>query len=181
MSAWLSLSGRCRFDFAQPARRALLPLAWLVSTAVAGSAHAQSSVPPPLPAGVQSIAPALALSPRQVAQARLHYMQHCMGCHLPDGSGAPDKGIPSMHNMLGRFLQVPGGRDFIAQVPGVMNATLDDAQVAQLMNWLLLQVSAATMPPQTEPYSAEEIARLRKSRPLDVQATRAALVARMAP
>lgn len=175
------------FDFAQPAaplpersRRELRGLfALLLSATALGGAHAQSSVPPPMPQGAQVVALALAQTPRQAAQARLQYMQHCMGCHLPDGSGAPDKGIPSMHNMLGRFLQVPGGRAFIVQVPGVMNSALNDADIAQLMNWLLPQVSAATLPTNTAPYTAEEIRQLRQTRPTDVPATRAALVAQL--
>lgn len=136
---------------------------WGLSGGLALSAQAQS----------------LAQTPQQAAQAHLQYMQHCMGCHLPDGSGAPDKGIPSMHNMLGRFLQVPGGRAFIVQVPGVMNSALNDAEIARLMNWLLPQVSAATLPAQTPAYTAEEIARLRQSRPVDVPAVRAGLVEKM--
>lgn len=180
MTARASLAAGRGFDFAPPARRRWVPLALLLSAAALGGAHAQSSVPPPMPAGAQAVAPALALTPRQVGQSRLLYMQHCMGCHLPDGSGAPDKGIPSMHNMLGKFLAQPGGRAFIVQVPGVMNSGLDDTQVAQLMNWLLPQVSAATLPADTAPYTAEEIARLRQNRPLDVPAARQALVAKMA-
>ncbi|NDY91245.1 c-type cytochrome [Ideonella livida] len=153
------------------------------ATGVAGALAAPEvppSVPPPAPAGAQAVAPALALTPRQVAQSRLHYMQHCMGCHLADGSGAPDKGIPSMQGALGRFLAVPGGREFIVQVPGVMNAALTDAEVAQLMNWLLPQVSVSTLPPDTAAYTAAEISRLRQTRPLDVPAARAALVAQWA-
>ena len=111
------------------------------------------------------------------ARARISFIHHCSGCHLADGSGAPDKGIPSMRDALGRFLQVRGGREFIAQVPGVMNAPLGDRDVADLMNWLLPYVARSTIPSDTEPYTADEIARLRKSRPLDVLATRRELVA----
>ncbi len=153
--------------------------AWLLAGASAVLAQHNPSVPPPMPAGAQALAPALALTPKQAGQARLHYMQHCMGCHTPDGSGAPEKGIPSMRDMLGKFLAQPGGREFIVQVPGVMNAALSDAEVAQLMNWLLPQVSAASLPADTRPYTGAEIARLRQNRPLDVPATRQALVARM--
>ena len=110
------------------------------------------------------------------AQARLQYLQHCMGCHLEDGSGAPERGVPSMRGQLGRFLSVPGGREFIVQVPGVMNSGLSDADTARLMNWLLPRVSAATLPPGTAPYTEAEIARLRTTRPLDVPAARQALV-----
>jgi len=113
------------------------------------------------------------------ARARLQYLQHCSGCHLVDGSGSPTKGIPSMRGMLGRFLQVPGGREFIVQVPGVMNSALRDADVANLMNWLVPAVSAATLPAGFQPYTAQEIARLRSSRPADIMAFRARLVREM--
>jgi mono/diheme cytochrome c family protein len=119
------------------------------------------------------------LPTRQAAQARLSYMQHCMGCHLPDGSGAPDKGIPSMRDMLGQFLAVPGGRAFIVQVPGVMNSALSDQDIALLMNWLLPQVSLATLPPGTAPYTGAEITELRRHRPVDIPATRQALIKQM--
>lgn len=113
------------------------------------------------------------------ARARLNYLHHCAGCHLADGSGAPSQGIPSMRGPLGRFLAVPGGREFIVQVPGVMNSPLSDGDTAQLMNWLLPALTVETLPPDTAPYSAEEIARLRRTRPLDVMAVRAELVRRM--
>ena len=113
------------------------------------------------------------------ARARLQYLQHCSGCHLVDGSGSPTKGIPSMRGMLGRFLQVPGGREFIVQVPGVMNSALRDAEIANLMNWLVPAVSAETVPAGFQPYTAQEIARLRNSRPADIMAFRARLVREM--
>ena len=113
------------------------------------------------------------------ARARLQYLQHCSGCHLVDGSGSPTKGIPSMRGMLGRFLQVPGGREFIVQVPGVMNSALRDAEIANLMNWLVPAVSAETVPAGFQPYTAQEIARLRQSRPADIMGFRARLVREM--
>ncbi|MDC8786386.1 c-type cytochrome [Roseateles koreensis] len=113
-------------------------------------------------------------------RAQRNYTQFCSGCHLPDGSGAPTKGIPSMQGMLARFLGVPGGRQYIVQVPGVMNSGLKDGEVAELMNWLVGQMSpenAATPPPG---YSPSEIAMLRSTRPVDVPAARRALIQRMA-
>jgi cytochrome c553 len=107
---------------------------------------------------------------------RLQYLQFCSGCHLPDGSGSPAFGVPSMRGLLGQFLQVPGGREFIVQVPGVMNSALSDADIANLMNWLVPEVSAPTMPARFKPYTTQEIARLRKTRPADVPAARAPLI-----
>jgi mono/diheme cytochrome c family protein len=113
------------------------------------------------------------------AHAQLNYLQHCVGCHGLDGGGAPSKGIPTMRGNLGRFLQVPGGREFIVQVPGVMNTSLGDADIAELMNWLLPRISAATLPPGLRPYSEPEIAQLRSTRPADVPATRRGLMEAM--
>lgn len=112
-------------------------------------------------------------------RAQVQYMQHCAGCHLADGSGEPAKGIPSMRGQLGLFLTVPGGREFIVQVPGVMNSPLSDADTANLMNWLLPAITANTLPAGTAPYTTAEIARLRSTRPVDVMAVRAELMSRL--
>lgn len=110
------------------------------------------------------------------ARALRNYKLHCMGCHLADGSGAPAKGIPTMRDALGKFLWTPGGRQFIVQVPGVMHTPLRDAEVAELMNWLLRTVSPSTVPTGTAPYTADEITRLRATRPVDIPGTRRQLV-----
>ncbi|MDR2186725.1 MAG: hypothetical protein LBE62_01575 [Azonexus sp.] len=108
------------------------------------------------------------------ARARRNYTLHCAGCHLPDGSGAPEQGVPAMRGVLIAFQKVPGGRDYLAQVPGVMNSGLSDYEIAELMNWLIPQM--AGQPPA---YSAAEIARLRASRPVDIVAARMQLIEKM--
>jgi cytochrome c553 len=117
--------------------------------------------------------------PSSDVRAQRNYLHNCVGCHQTDGSGAPAEGVPSFQGMLGSFLHVSGGREYIVQVPGVMNSSLHDRDIAELMNWLLPRVAGQTLPPGTPPYTAEEIARLRKSRPLDFAATRRDLVSRM--
>ena len=110
------------------------------------------------------------------ARANRHYLLNCVGCHLVDGSGAPGKGIPSMVGTLPKFLQVPGGREYITQVPGVMNSGLNDKQVAELMNWLVPRMADPAASVESPNYTAQEIGRLRGSRPLDFAATRRALL-----
>lgn len=143
---------------------------------LAGTAAAALAAVAALATAAAAAAPVTA---PDAARARLQYLQYCSGCHLADGSGSPVYGIPVMRGMLGRFLHVSGGREYIVQVPGVMNSPLSDADIANLMNWLLPTVSAATLPAEVAPYTAAEIARLRLDRPLDVMARRAALVERM--
>lgn len=109
----------------------------------------------------------------------LNYRQYCSGCHLEDGSGAPAKGIPNMRGVLGHFLRVEGGREFIVRVPGVSHTPLADADVAELMNWLLSGIAQPSLPAQAEPYTAAEIGRLRRTRMVDIPGTRAGLVARL--
>lgn len=109
------------------------------------------------------------------ARARLNYVQHCIGCHHLDGTGAPDKGIPSMQGLLGRFAATAEGRDYIVQVPGVMNSPLNDADIAAMMNWLVPEMSPERRA-HFAPYTADEIARLRKTRPADVSAVRRRLI-----
>jgi mono/diheme cytochrome c family protein len=106
---------------------------------------------------------------------RGHFVLHCAGCHRADGSGAPDKYVPDLRR-LGSFLRLEGGREFVIGVPGVMGSGLDDAQVAEVTNWLLATVARDSVPDGHRPYTAAEVAATR-SRPMpDVAAVRHRLV-----
>ncbi|MBK9135166.1 MAG: cytochrome C [Betaproteobacteria bacterium] len=109
----------------------------------------------------------------------LNYARYCSGCHGGDGAGRPAKGVPDMRGVLGHFLRVSGGREFIVRVPGVSYTPLADADVAALMNWLLAGIAQPSLPPQAAPYTAEEVARLRSTRMADIPGTRAELVRRL--
>ena len=110
---------------------------------------------------------------------QLDYMLQCQGCHLEDGTGKPDVGVPTMVGLAERFLAVPGGRAYLVQVPGVNQAPLDDRAIAELMNWLLVRYRGSGPEHLAQPYTEDEVATLRSKTPIDVAATRAGLVARM--
>ena len=113
------------------------------------------------------------------AQARIDYMLKCQGCHRPDGSG-DDVSNPPMNGKVAKFLQVPGGRAFLARVPGVATVDLDDARLADVLNWTLYRFDRANLPADFKPYSPHEIGRLRKTPLRTERATmRAALVSKM--
>ena len=112
-------------------------------------------------------------------QAQIDYMLKCQGCHRPDGSGDRVSN-PPMNGAVAHFLKVPGGREYLGRVPGVATTDLDDARLANLLNWTLYRFDRANVPTDFKPYDAAEIRRLRAS-PLRVEAarTRAQLVAKM--
>lgn len=134
--------------------------AWSVQAQITG----RQAAPRP---GAESVA--------AVSHVRSHYVLHCAGCHGLDGAGSHIGKVPDMRQ-LGQFLRIPGGREFIIQVPGVMGSGLNDEQVAQVTNWVLMNLASGTAPEGHAPYTAAEVQRARQNPLLDVAATRAQLV-----
>ena len=118
---------------------------------------------------------AVADAPVDAERARLNYMLNCQGCHLPDGAGVEDA-VPRMNGFVGNFLHVPGGREFLVRVPGSANAALDDAALAELLNWILMTMSPAELPSSWVPYTANEVGALRAVPLREVEQVRARLV-----
>lgn len=118
---------------------------------------------------------AVADAPVDAERARLNYMLNCQGCHLPDGAGVKDA-VPRMNGFVGNFLHVPGGREFLVRVPGSANAALDDAALAELLNWILMTMSPAELPASWAPYTAGEVGALRATPLREVEQVRARLV-----
>ncbi|HOB92548.1 MAG TPA: cytochrome c [Aquabacterium sp.] len=123
---------------------------------------------------------AVASAQPAVTNPRSLHVLHCAGCHGMDASGVPGQGVPTMRGNLGLFMQRPEGRAFLLQVPGVNNAGLTDAQIAQDTNWMVTAFSADTAPPGWPADTAGEVAAAKAARPSDVTQARADLVARLA-
>ena len=85
------------------------------------------------------------------------YLLHCSGCHGRDGRGVPGT-TPSLHG-LAKLQGAPGGRAYLASVPGVAQAPLDDRSLASLLNWVLSEFSDTST---AAPYTAEEIGERRR-------------------
>lgn len=103
---------------------------------------------------------------------KLNYRLHCAGCHVIDGSGLPRVGIPSFRHRLGYFLNTEGGREFLIQVPGASHSPLSNAELAELMNWMLKAFSADEIPGGARAFTAEEVTVLRRNRLVDVPGRR---------
>jgi mono/diheme cytochrome c family protein len=109
------------------------------------------------------------------ALARQDWVLNCMGCHTADGSGIPGK-VPPLRNSLGHFVSLPQGREFVMRVPGAANSALSDAELANVLNWLLATMNEQSRPASFKPYTAEEIAAHRRPALTDVARTRTKLV-----
>jgi len=112
-------------------------------------------------------------------RARVNYMIHCQGCHLPEAAGYPGK-VPRMRDFVGYFLHSREGREFIIRVPGVSTSSLANDEVTELMNWLLLTYSAPQLPEDFVPFTVDEVAALRPDLETDPETTRRGILERIA-
>jgi mono/diheme cytochrome c family protein len=112
------------------------------------------------------------------ARARQDWVLNCMGCHTSDGSGIPGK-VPPLRDSLGHFVSLKDGREFVMRVPGASNSALSDAELANVLNWVLGTMNAQSRPASLKPYTADEIAAHRRPALTDVARVRARLVSEL--
>lgn len=106
---------------------------------------------------------------------RANYLLACRGCHLVDGSGVPPE-IPSLRNTLGALVASSEGRDYIVRVPGASQSRLNNQQLADVLNWILVEFNADTLPVDFRPLSAGDVAEARKQILADPAKMRASLM-----
>ena len=109
-------------------------------------------------------------------EPHVNYMLHCMGCHTPDGRGEPGR-VPSVRNTLVPLASKPAGRRFLIQVPGSAQSKLSDAELADVLNWMLANLSAVPAPESVAKFTADEVAAYRHKPLVAVQAERRRLIA----
>ena len=105
------------------------------------------------------------------------YMLNCWGCHRPHGEGIPGTAPPLRD--AADYLRVKGGREYLISVPGVSQSALNNADTAEVMNWILKSFSPDRMPADFQPYTADEIGQARTHHLMDIKKARAELVAEM--
>jgi hypothetical protein len=99
--------------------------------------------------------------PINVERARFNYQMFCQGCHTPDGVGASS--VPRMKDFVGTFLGSREGREFLVRVPGAATSALGDEELAEVLNWIVLEFSGDSLRGEFLPYSGKEVAALRQS------------------
>jgi hypothetical protein len=130
-----------------------------------GNAAAQSAAPSATPSTAESL-PAGVDNPQRAWQ---HWTLNCQGCHRQDGTGT-DGTAPSLAGTVARFLSVPGGREYLGRVPGVATSPLSNADLAEVVNWMLWRFDKEHLPANFQPFTAAEMGQLR-SAPLRLEAS----------
>jgi len=108
-----------------------------------------------------------------MSRAARTYATNCQGCHGESGRSVTE--IPVLAGRVGYFARIPEGRRYLVQVPNVALNPSSDAEIAEVLNWLLATYSRAQLPPDFKPYTAREVGELRHAR-IDVPVTRRRVV-----
>jgi len=93
-------------------------------------------------------------------RAHYNYQMFCQGCHAPQGVGSSS--VPRMKDHLGNFLRTENGREYLVRVPGSATSALNDDELAEVLNWMLLEFAGNSVRPGFEYYTAVEVGRLRQ-------------------
>ena len=92
-------------------------------------------------------------------RAQFNYQMFCQGCHTPDGLGALT--VPRMKDHVGYFLETPRGREYLVRVPGSATSALNDDQLAEVLNWILVEFAGDSLAPNYVAYTSDEVGRMR--------------------
>lgn len=85
-----------------------------------------------------------------------------------------------MNDFVGYFLHSQAGREFLIRVPGVAHAALSDAEVTELMNWLVRRFSKEQLPAEFIPFTVAEVNELRSDVEQSPDMTRLAILENIA-
>jgi hypothetical protein len=100
------------------------------------------------------------------------YMLNCAGCHRFDGDGVAQNAIPSFRNSIGLFTRLPEGRQYMIRVPGSSQSQLNNAALAEVLNWIVANFSPGQLPEDFRPFTASEVGASRPYRYPDVTKVR---------
>lgn len=81
---------------------------------------------------------------------RENYILRCAGCHGMEGAGTKTGGVPSFYGGISLLANDDAARTYMMHVPGVIGASLSDAEIAEVMNWINHKWGSAPAPDFTE-------------------------------
>lgn len=146
---------------------AVLSLKRLLTAAIGLLALAAGNAGASAGAGAGAAASAV-LPYAQSTAAYKDYMLQCAGCHRFDGKGAPTRGVPSFRESLGLLTRLPSGREYMIRVPGAAQSQLNNAELANVLNWAVASFSSRQVSSDFKPFTANEVGAVRPYRFDDV-------------
>lgn len=73
------------------------------------------------------------------SKAQSDYILNCSGCHTRSGEGTVNGGIPAFPNSIQYIAGLENGRTYMVHVPGVISNDMTDAEIADVLNYILDQ------------------------------------------
>lgn len=93
-----------------------------------------------------------------------HYTESCGGCHGLLGVSARNE-IPVLRDRVGVLLCTREGRGYVVRLPNVAFARMDDATLAEALNFMMFGLGGRSLPPpgtaNAQPFTAREVHELR--------------------
>lgn len=99
--------------------------------------------------------------PTYGASPRTNYLLYCSGCHLVNGEGKHPN-VPTLHDELGRMMEVREMREYLVRIPGAAQAPVTDQELTEVINWVLEQWNTNTLPENFEMLTLDEVTAARK-------------------
>jgi mono/diheme cytochrome c family protein len=102
-----------------------------------------------------------AAAPADHLTAKSNYLERCGGCHGVQGRAFAAT-VPDLRDRAGWFLCDPVGRDYVARLPNIVFSHLTDADMADMLNYVVFDLGGTSAPKGASPYTAAEVARTRR-------------------
>lgn len=108
------------------------------------------------------ITPAAAAMLADPELAQSDFVEQCAGCHGVRGTTVPAR-LPELKDRVGWFMCTPESRAYLLRLPNVAHSRLtDNAQLADLMNYVIFVLGGSSAPAGTKPFTATEVAHERQ-------------------
>jgi cytochrome c553 len=123
----------------------------------------------------------LALSQVHAAERSptVNYVLRCSGCHGMDGSGHESAGVPDFRGAVGAFASDEQGRTYLLHVPGIVNSSLSNAEIAAVLNYVMEQWAGDSLGAGFVRFTPKEAAERRAEPVSDVVVFRRRIVERL--
>ena len=107
------------------------------------------------------LSPVVHAEASRVETDRTNYVLNCGGCHGLDGVSNSSL-VPDLKNQVGFFLNLPEGRNYVAQLPNVAFSKTTDEVLTSLLNYVVFGLGGDSVPRGAKPYTVREVSQLRR-------------------